>query len=386
MSEPVRILFVVTALARFGGIEETIRILCAGLDRDRFRIGICVLQNPSPEAAAVFEELGVDLFPLRRGGYFFDPLTTFKVGRVIRRFGADIVHTHFNKGNLHGRLAAYCLRNVAIATTHHDLNDARFAKSGGVPVKQVTGGWAERILYPWLNVVLNRVNHKVIAVSDAVARVYARDGEGPRLKIVQAPFDETIFCGGAEPFGKTKQGGVVLGSTGRLEWEKGFHELLSAFEKIAVQFPDVRLDLVGDGSLRSQLESRVRASGLASRVRFTGPLPHNAEIYRSMDLYVQPSLFEGASITILEAMGVGLPVVATDSGGPAGLVRQGETGLLVPSGDANALSEAVVHLLKHPDEAIRMGEAGHRRAHDLFSSRVFIEEMTRIYLELADII
>ena len=102
-----------------------------------------------------------------------------------------------------------------------------------------------------------------------------------------------------------------------------------------------------------------------------------------MDVYIHPAISEGSSITILEAMGMGIPVVAAKSGGPVELILHGETGLLVAAGNPAALEEAIIHLLENRDEAVRMGEAGRQRAHDLFSSRIFMEKMTRIYLELA---
>lgn len=380
MSSSINVLFVTTRISLFGGIEETLRILCTRLDRSCFRIGLCIIQGFSGEVSGSLEKLGVHLFPLDRKGYFFDLATTLEVAKVIKRFRADVVHTHNNKGNLHGRLAARCLANAAIATTHHDLGDARFAKTSAARVAGTPGGWVERALFPFLNMALNRFNHKIIAVSDAVARIYAPMGHGPRLIVVRPPFDETVFDGGAAPF---RGGGVVLGSVGRLEWQKGIKDLIAAFQGIAARRPDIRLDLVGEGSLRPDLESRVRESGLASRVRFRGALPHDSEIYREMDLYIQPAVSEGASITVMEAMGMGIPVVAADGGGPSELVRNRETGLLVPPGNADALREAILYLVENREEAIHMGEAGRRRAHRLFPSRNFIEKMTRIYRELA---
>ncbi|MFQ5673767.1 MAG: glycosyltransferase family 4 protein [Nitrospinales bacterium] len=377
---PINVLFVTTQVSLFGGIEETLRILCAHLDPGRFRIGLCVIQTPPREAAGRFEKLGVRLFPLGREGYFFDPLTTLAVAKVIRQFKADIVHTHNNKANLHGRLAARFVAKARIATTHHDLDDARFAKTPAVRTDNLPGGWVKRTLFPFLNIAFNRFNQKIIAVSNAVAKVYALDGRASRLEVVYAPFDENVFNGGATPFRDDR---LVLGSVGRLEWEKGFQNLLAAFRGIADRHAAVRLDLVGEGSLRPQLESEAEKVGLASRVRFRGALPHDAAIYKEMDVYIQPAISEGSSITILEAMGMGIPVVATDSGGPAELILHGETGLLTPAGNPAALEEAVLHLIENREEAIRMGQAGQRRAHDLFSSRSFIEKMTRIYQELA---
>ncbi|KMP11580.1 hypothetical protein UR09_02985 [Candidatus Nitromaritima sp. SCGC AAA799-A02] len=377
---PINVLIVTTRIGLFGGIEETLRILCTYLNRRRFRVGLCVIQNPPKEVASLFEKLGVHIFPLGRKGYFFDLLTTLEVAKVIRQFKADIIHTHNNKGNLHGRLAARFLANAAITTTHHDLGDARFAKTPAARVDKIPGGWVERVLFPFLNVALNRFNHKIIVVSGAVAKIYALDGRDPRLEVIHAPFDENVFDDGVAPF---RKGDLVLGSVGRLEWQKGFQSLLTAFQGIAAHHSKVRLDLVGEGSLRSQLESEVKEADLASRVRFRGALPHDSAIYREMDLYVQPAISEGSSITVLEAMGMGIPVVATDSGGPAELVLHGETGILVPAENPAALEEAIHYLIENPEKAIRMGETGRQRARDLFSSRRFIERMTQIYQELS---
>ena len=157
VSSSINVLFVTTGIGSFGGIEETLRILCTHLNRNRFRIGLCVIQKIPQESANLFEKLGVQIFALGRKGYFFDPLTTLAVAQVIRRFKADIVHTHHNKGNLHGRLAAGFLASAPSTTTHHDLSDSRFAKTPAARVARIPGGWVEATLYPFLNVTLSRL-------------------------------------------------------------------------------------------------------------------------------------------------------------------------------------------------------------------------------------
>ena len=196
---------------------------------------------------------------------------------------------------------------------------------------------------------------------------------------------------------------------GRVSPEKGVHVLLEAFEEVARRHPDVRLDVVGPNAgtapvefivgLSQEPEVRALAAfyegdylahlkGLCppdveGRVAFTGPVPYSAlaEAYGRADVLVNASLSDTFPMPILEAMACGLPVVATDAGGAVESVVEGETGLLVPSGDAPALADAISRLVSDPALRRRMGEAGQQRAH-LFSWEKTTEALLEQYANL----
>ena len=138
--------------------------------------------------------------------------------------------------------------------------------------------------------------------------------------------------------------------------------------------------LVGDGSLRQQLESLIDQNGIRERVWLAGSVENVPQLLEALDVFVLPSLAEGVSNTILEAMATGLPVVATRVGANADLVVQGETGLLVPRADPESMTQALDQYTSDDDLRARHGEAGRRRAVTEFS----IMGMTNRYLNVYD--
>jgi len=171
----------------------------------------------------------------------------------------------------------------------------------------------------------------------------------------------------------------VAGTVGRLVRQKGCEYLVRAAKDVIQRHEDARFVLIGDGGLDARLRSLTKQLGIAENVVFAGHRADAAGLYAAMDLYVQPSLWEGLSYSVLEAMGGGLPVVATDISGNTDVVKDGVTGLVVPPRDAQAIAEAVRLLL---DDVERRRELG-RTARELVLSRHnladFIEAIADLY-------
>jgi L-malate glycosyltransferase len=159
--------------------------------------------------------------------------------------------------------------------------------------------------------------------------------------------------------------------------------LLRAFQQVAAAKPDVDLLLVGDGPLRATLEAMRTDLGLTERVRFLGVRDDVPEILRAVDLFILTSVTEAASITLLEAMASGLPVIVTAVGGNPELVREGLDGLLVPRGDADAAAKAMLAVFDDPARARAMGQAGAARAADTFRLERTIGRYYDLYAELS---
>ncbi len=144
---------------------------------------------------------------------------------------------------------------------------------------------------------------------------------------------------------------------GRLEAEKGFDLLIAAFARRAADFPDWGLAILGEGSLRSRLSHQIAALGLSDRIQLPGITDCAAATLRRGDLFVLSSRCEGFGLALLEAMAVGLPVIATDcGGGPSEIVHPGEDGLLVPAENVTALAGAMAQLMADAGERRRLGE------------------------------
>src|SRR5690606_37841600 len=155
---------------------------------------------------------------------------------------------------------------------------------------------------------------------------------------------------------------------GRLVPEKGFHVLLDAFRLVLERTPKAKLVLAGEGPQRKALEEQAERLGIAQHVYFKGFAtdPVRNRLLHVADVAVFPSLYEPFGIVALEAMSVGPPVVAARSGGLAEVVEHGETGFLVPPGDAGALADALVPLLISPGLREHLGRKGQERARTRF--------------------
>ena len=158
--------------------------------------------------------------------------------------------------------------------------------------------------------------------------------------------------------------------------------LIESFALVAAVLPEADLLLVGDGPLRAEIEQQVGALGLGSRVRFLGIRPDVPDLLASADVFALPSVSEAASLTLMEAMASGLPVVVTDVGGNPELVTHGVEGLLIPRRDARAGAEALRTLLSDPSLRARMGQAAASRARSQYRLDATIQRYGELYARL----
>jgi glycosyltransferase involved in cell wall biosynthesis len=140
--------------------------------------------------------------------------------------------------------------------------------------------------------------------------------------------------------------------------------------------------MIGDGPLRAECERLLAAAGVSDLAWLPGERHDISEVMGILDCFVLPSLAEGISNTILEAMASGLPVIATDVGGNADLVTPGITGQIVPSGDPEALAHQIVQLANNPDQAKQMGQRGRERVEEKFSMNAMVDAYLGTYDKL----
>ena len=175
----------------------------------------------------------------------------------------------------------------------------------------------------------------------------------------------------------------LIGTVGRMAPVKDQLMLTRAFIALIAQAPELRerarLVLIGDGPLRAQCQALLDEAGLSDLAWLPGERTDVPAVMRGLHVFALPSLAEGISNTILEAMASGLPVVATEVGGNADLVTAGRTGLLVPAAAPDAMAAALLRLARDPAEAAAMGEAGRRRVEDDFSMRAMVARYQGLY-------
>ena len=167
---------------------------------------------------------------------------------------------------------------------------------------------------------------------------------------------------------------------GTLSWNKGPQYLIDAIKPISEECPHVRLIMLGDGPLRTNLQKQAEKLQVADRIEFMGNLTtvQVAEYYRKADICMIPSLFETFSMVACEAMLHSLPIVASRRGSLPELVVDGETGLLVEPTDPHSIAAAVLRLLRNPDEARRLGRNGYDRAQRLYSLDAYLRNLADV--------
>jgi glycosyltransferase involved in cell wall biosynthesis len=174
----------------------------------------------------------------------------------------------------------------------------------------------------------------------------------------------------------------VVTTVGRLAPQKGHEHLIAAVPAILARAPQAHFLILGEGPLDEALAAQARATGLDESVHFLGVRDDVRDVLLGSDLFVLPSLWEGLPNVVLEAMAAGLAVVATSVDGTPELVFDGDTGVLVPPGEPEALAAAVMALLADPSRAAQLGAAGRRRAVAHFShqrnTQAYVDLYTRI--------
>jgi glycosyltransferase involved in cell wall biosynthesis len=225
------------------------------------------------------------------------------------------------------------------------------------------------------------LSDRVICVSSAV-RQRLIEVEVPAERLAVIP--DFVDCRHFDPAATQHRAGdaPTIVAIGRLSREKGHAVLLRAMLAVARSCPGARLVLAGQGEQRSALEAQAAAAGISPIVEFLGFVPDVRPVLAAADVFAMPSLSEGLGVAALEAMAMAKPVVATNVGGLPESVAGGETGLIVPAGDADALAEALVALLSDRERARVMGEAGRQRALTTFDRGPIVDRIIALYQEV----
>lgn len=201
-----------------------------------------------------------------------------------------------------------------------------------------------------------------------------------RLVTVHNWVDMARFTSGN---GASSRGPFTVGTVARFETSKGHHILLPAFARVRAQVPDARLILVGGGPTRPQIESMATALGIREAVEFLG-IRHDVEdVLPRLDAFVLPSMNEGFSMSILEAMSCAVPVVTFDIPPSREAVTHGRTGFLCPTGDEHALAERLVELSRKPELAAAIGQAARAEVESRFERTRQVGKFMRVVHDVA---
>jgi glycosyltransferase involved in cell wall biosynthesis len=351
-----------------GGAEQQLLELVRGLDKRRFRPIVALLHRGGTRETELLDVPGVDVVYLdRRHKLDFSPI--WKLIRLIRQRQVDVVQPFVSPALLFGMLAGLLTRApVTIAT-----------ERGGARRAPGLGGR----FYLFASNQLLRFVDVAVANSEAGRAMLLHHGvPASRAMVITnglSPERLRSSPGRAAAHRQRLQadaGAPVIGILATLKPAKGQDTFLRAAVQVAAHRPDARFAIVGDGPLRADLEALTGSLGLAERVHFFGFQRHVADLLSTFDVLVSASRDnEGHSNSILEAMALGVPVIATDIGGSRELVEPHRTGLLIPPDDDEALAAAILAILSRPASARAMVA----QARALVAERFTLEQMVSGY-------
>jgi glycosyltransferase involved in cell wall biosynthesis len=368
-----KVFFLVDSLD-VGGTETQAVELATRLDPERYAVTLgCIRAR-----GALLERLAGSAVSVRefhpKGG--FDSLHgMYQMARLamfLRRGGFQIVHTHDLYSNPLGISAAVIARVPVIISSQRDLAHFDWYRTG-------RSVWLRR---------LQNLSSAVLTNARAVREALLQDDRfaPEKVRVIYNGVDMARFARGSRDRDWLMPGGgqekwIVL--VGNMHSDvKGHPWLIAAAPALVAEFPQTRFVLVGDGALRKDFERHVMERGMEKHFSFLGRRDDVPRILACCDIAVLPSRFEGLPNAVLEYLAAGLPTVASSVGGNAEIVAQDKTGLLVPPQDSSALCQALLRLLRDPDEAARLGNNGREYVASQFSFQRMIASIDQLYGEL----
>jgi len=356
--------------SRMHGVKRLFGWMIPRFDASRFEVSLLSLRKKDLSEDNL-ESLGFPVYYLEKGK--FDPSTLPALISLLKKLEIEVVQTHGYGATTFGRIAARWLRIGNVLHEHANLTDT-----------------------PWFQKIpdrlLNPVTDVAIAVSESTREfcIRARKLSPERVKKVYlgAPLDEFVpYSPEARRAAREKlgfgPGEKIVGTVTRLMESKGNRYLIEAASILARKRNDVRIAIVGEGPLRSELEAQARELGIAGRVSFLGFQRDVAPAIAAFDVSVFPSLWEGTPLTVFEAMAMKKPIVATSVDGLRDVLVDADNALIVPPKDEGALARALERVLDEPGLAPRLSERALQSSRR-FDIRTFVHKMEKLYELLVD--
>lgn len=363
----MRILHLISSSGFFGA-ENVALNLMNSLKEDKNNPRLLCLKNsgkPDPEIHLQAESQGIstDVISCNKR---FDMGSIKKIKDYVKKENIVLIHTHGYKSNLYGMVAS---------------------RLAGIPVVTTLHGWIgedyKARFYELVDkLVVKRMDH-VVSVSPVISKeLGSLKVNEDKVSFIPNGIDTERFSPASDGpdmraiFGA--KDALIIGTVGRLGPEKGHLYLMEAFKEISALVPEARLLIVGGGFLEEVLAGKAWELGIEDKVKLVGNQADMAAAYKSMDIFVLPSLIEGLPLVLLEAMSMELPVIASDVGGIPHVIGKGE-GIIVPPKGIYELRYAIFGLVKDAELRRNMGKKARERIVKDFSLRSFYKKYTDTY-------
>jgi glycosyltransferase involved in cell wall biosynthesis len=375
-ARPLRVLELRTVRGTGGGPDKTILQGTALTDRERYDVTICYIRDARD---TVFDiDRRARQLPVRYveviEQHSLDRQIWPALRKLVRDLQIEIVHGHDYKTNLLTLLLARAEGIIAVSTAHGWVGTGR----------------RERLLYFPLDRVQQRFFSHVVAVSSDVRDSIVAYGADPaRVSVVLNGVDPNQFRrvpgrrAESRALFDLPADAMVIGSVGRLEQEKNYGLLIGAFARVHAKVGHAVLVIAGDGRQRALLGQQAASLGLSGHVRLLGLIDNVATLHHALDVYVQSSDAEGTANSVLEALALETPLVATDVGGTTEVARHGREALIVAKGDEDGIVEAILQVIRDPDAAALRARNGRVRVETELSFARRTQRIESIYDHVA---
>lgn len=373
--EPIRVLELRSVRGTGGGPEKTIMLGAAQADPREFAVTVCYIRDVRDAAFRLDERartLGIEYVEVHER-HSFDPAIWSALRRLVRERNIQIVHAHEYKTDLLALMLGEREAVIPLSTVH---------------------GWTghsgrERHFYYPLDRRLLARYPRLVAVSGQIRDELVASGTDPRrVSVILNAIDPDRFrrdparvASARARFG-CNPGDFVVGAVGRLEPQKRFDLLIEAIARLRPAFPNLRLMIAGEGSSRAALEAQLATALPGGAGILLGHVDDVTAVHEAMNLFVQSSDYEGTPNSVLEAMALESPVVATDAGGTGEVAHHGVHALIVRPGDAAVLAAAIEEALQDPAAAAVRRTAARRRVEGDLSFATRMRHLEDIYREL----
>lgn len=338
---------------------------------DQYGMPVICLDEPGVLSGRL-EARGIEVTALLREPSF-RPSLAVKIARMTRDEGIDVLHCQQYSPFVYGALASLVRPRLKVVYTEH----GRFSDA--------PPSLKRRVVNPWLA----RLPGAIFAVSEELRQHMLREGfPAARVGVIHNGIDA-----GPAPGWKDREraraalgltpGALVIGTAARLDPVKDLCTLVDAFAMVRRHRPEARLVIAGDGPERQPIRTRTASLGLEGSVIMAGYRVDVRGLMPAFDIYVNSSISEGISLTILEAMAAELPVVATAVGGTPEVVAHETTGVLVPARNAGSLATGVLTLAAQPALRRAMGLAARRAVEARFTMERMVDDYANVYEQLA---
>ena len=354
-----------------GGAEEMVLNLVRRLPRSHFEPHVCCIHEAGPIGEEI-RRTGTPVSVLGLTPGMRQPWAVDGIRRYLARTRPDVVHTFLLTASLYGRLAATFARVPVVIGSEVNIYERK------------------RRRHIWLERALMNATDCVVVSAESVRAFYLRQVHADPAKVEviynAVDWDQIRTTTGRDEirraFGLAADD-FVVGIIARLTEQKGHRFLLEAMAQTPA-LECAHLLVVGSGEMEDELKRRADALGLGARVHFVGPRRDLGDLLSAMDIFALPSLWEGLPLSLVLAMGAGVPVVSTTVAGVPEVVDDERTGLLVPPGDAAALGNALARLATSAELRDRLRGAAPASVRQRFGVDAYVSAMTRLYDRLLD--